>query len=227
VVVSDSPWPFRDKGSRIAPNQRRKRLGRKGYRTLTVDQIAALPVGQIVAPDALLFLWTTSTHLLDGSASRVCRAWGFEPKATIAWVKTGGMDLLAWLLEQAERFGWNPWVVKRAARYLPDVRKLQIGMGHYVRGAHELVLLGRRGRAKVVDRGVPSVFYAPRRGHSQKPAEFRDLVDRLTGGKPTLELFARGPVKRTEAKSWTFWGDEVPTDLSTGLSTTGAVRKVR
>ncbi len=186
-IVADPPWSFRDKGSRIAPDQRRKRLGRKGYRTLGLEELLELDVGAAAARDALLFLWTTSAHLLDGSSPAVARAWGFEPKVTLAWVKArpmcGGESEL------------RPWPV------------VQIGMGHYVRGAHELVILARRGRAKVLRRDVPSAFFAPRGRHSEKPEVFRTIVDKLARG-PVLELFAR-----SQQPGWTAWGDEAPRAL--------------
>ncbi len=176
-ILADPPWSFRDKGSRAAPDQRRKRLGRKGYRTLALDDLLALDVRAVAALDGFLFLWTTSAHLLDGTSPEVARAWGFEPKTTIAWVK---------------------------ARMDAEWPRLQIGMGHYVRGAHELVLVCRRGRARVQRHDVPSVFFAPRGAHSAKPEIFRSIVERLAPG-PYLELFARA-----HAPHWESWGAELP-----------------
>lgn len=173
-IVADPPWQFRDKGSRIAPDQRSKRRARKGYRTLDREQLLALPVPDVVAPDALLFLWTTSAHLLDGTSPAVVRAWGFEPKTTIAWVK-----------------------------FRASTGRLQLGMGHYTRGAHELVIVCRRGRARVRRHDVPSVLFAPRRSHSTKPEAFRALVEQLAVG-PYLELFAR-----SRRAGWSAWGDQV------------------
>jgi N6-adenosine-specific RNA methylase IME4 len=181
-IVADPPWSFRDKGSRIAPDQRVKRLARKGYRTLELDDLLAMDVRGIAAPDALLFLWTTSAHVLDGTSPEVARSWGFEPKATIAWVKARPMG--------AGDSGVWPYP------------RVQIGMGHYVRGAHELVIVARRGRARVLRRDVPSVFFAPRGRHSAKPEAFRGIVERLAAG-PYLELFAR-----TDRPAWMTWGDQ-------------------
>lgn len=226
VIVADPPWSFNDRGSRMAPDQRKKRLGRKGYRTLSTMAIASLPVQEVAQRDALLFLWTTSAHLVDGTATHVALAWGFEPKTTIAWFKGrprwDAQHALAALLrgrtKRTEERAWKalegpPWPV------------VHMGAGHYVRGAHELVLVAARGRATrlVADRGVPSAFFAPSRGrglgHSRKPEAFRELVERLTGRRPVLELFAR-----TGRKGWTCWGDQapagpgVPAELSTEVS---------
>lgn len=182
-VVADPPWSFRDKGSRIAPDQRRKRQGRKGYRTLSLDELTCLDVRAVAAPDALLFMWTTSAHLLDGTSPELARSWGFDPKATIAWVKARPMG--------AGESGMRSWPV------------LHVGMGHYVRGAHELVIVARRGRGRVQVHDVPSVLFAPRGRHSAKPEAFRDLVKRLSPG-PYLELFAR-----TTRPGWMTWGDQL------------------
>jgi N6-adenosine-specific RNA methylase IME4 len=221
VVVADPPWSFNDKGHRGAPDQRKKRLGRKGYRTLSVDAIAAIPVASVAEDDALLFLWTTSAHLLDGSATRVARAWGFEPKTTIVWVKARWASApaalaraLAALLVAPPASGGFRGRLLRAWGFLAEACAhlqalvFQIGQGHYTRGAHELVVVATRGRATslIADRGVPSVVVAPRTEHSAKPRAFRDLVDRLVGRRPVLELFARD----VDRPHWTAWGDQAP-----------------
>lgn len=208
-VVADPPWSFSDKGSRIAPDQRSKRRRRRGYRTLDLEQVKGLgaQLAPVLADDALLFLWTTSAHLVDGSARKVARAWGFVPKATIAWVKVRPPKET----QITARFVWT------GECFAPHV---QIGMGHYVRHAHELVVVCARGRAArlVKDRGVPSVLFAPRGEHSRKPDAFRRLVDRIAGGGRVLELFAR-----SSWPGWTAWGDQAThagsTELSTRLST--------
>jgi N6-adenosine-specific RNA methylase IME4 len=186
-IVADPPWQFRDRGSRIAPDQRKKRLARKGYRTLSLDELLCLDVRAVAAPDALLFLWSTSAHLLDGTACEVARSWGFDPKVTMAWVKT--------------RRGFPEIVVPVGSSDRPS--GLTFGMGHYVRGAHELVVIARRGQARVLQHDVPSVFFAPRGEHSAKPEVFRNIVQRLAAG-PYLELFAR-----TQRSAWMTWGDQV------------------
>jgi N6-adenosine-specific RNA methylase IME4 len=92
-----------------------------------------------------------------------------------------------------------PWVKQKKG-------KLQIGVGQYLRGSHEICLLAVRGKAKLPatrDR-LPSVLKAPRREHSAKPTSSYKRFERLSPG-PYLDIFAR-----RARKGWTTWGNEVP-----------------
>jgi N6-adenosine-specific RNA methylase IME4 len=152
----------------------KKRGASKHYACLTEQEIARFPLPPI-ADDALLFLWRVAS--MQEEALRVMRVWGFTPKSEIVWVKTTS-----------------------GAR---DARPtLAMGMGRYVRNAHEVCLIGRRGRASVVDKSVKSVFFAPRTLHSEKPGAFFDIVERLSKG-PYVELFAR-----QQRLGWTCFGNE-------------------
>lgn len=55
------------------------------YPTLTVAEIAALPVRQLANADAHLYLWTTQRYLWD--APDIARAWGFQPSTVLTWCK--------------------------------------------------------------------------------------------------------------------------------------------
>lgn len=81
--------------------------------------------------------------------------------------------------------------------------KDRIGMGHYVRGQHELVLIGRKGEMRTPEESdrPSSVIMSPRREHSQKPDEVYDLIERMYPTGTYLELFSRG-----ERLNWTMWG---------------------
>jgi N6-adenosine-specific RNA methylase IME4 len=57
-----------------------------GYPQMTVDEISALPVVDLAAPDAHLYLWTTNRYLRQ--AFGVAEAWGFRPAQTLVWAKT-------------------------------------------------------------------------------------------------------------------------------------------
>ena len=53
-----------------------------------METFATLPVGDVVAPDALLWFWTTGPLLAISAHIKVMRAWGFELTAmAFVWVK--------------------------------------------------------------------------------------------------------------------------------------------
>ena len=70
------------------------------YPPMTTDEICALPVSKVAADDAILWLWTTNAHLLN-DAPRVLKAWGFEHKTTLVWVKNR-MGVGDWLRGKSE-----------------------------------------------------------------------------------------------------------------------------
>jgi N6-adenosine-specific RNA methylase IME4 len=87
--------------------------------------------------------------------------------------------------------------------------KDKIGLGHWVRNQHELLLIARRG-----DMPTPtpasrpsSVISAPRREHSRKPDEAYEIIERMYPDLPKIELFARNA-----REGWAAWGNEVPRD---------------
>lgn len=55
------------------------------YASMTVEQIAALPVADLAAEDASLYLWTTNGYVEQ--AYGVARAWGFKPSTLLTWAK--------------------------------------------------------------------------------------------------------------------------------------------
>ena len=82
------------------------------------------------------------------------------------------------------------------------------GNGFCFRMQHEHLLVGRHPRAprRFEDRSIPSVIHAPRRGHSEKPDEVHDIIERALDGKgPFLELFGRKHVD-----GWKVLGNQLP-----------------
>jgi N6-adenosine-specific RNA methylase IME4 len=56
------------------------------YDTMTLEEIKALPVGDLADDDAHLYLWTTNRFLWDARA--VAEAWGFRYSTLLTWCKT-------------------------------------------------------------------------------------------------------------------------------------------
>lgn len=141
------------------------------YSTMADEDIADLPIEAFAADDSILVMWTTWPKLADGSAHRVMAGWGFRGVTGCPWVKQ-----------------------------LPD-GSAQLGIGHWFMSMSEVLLIGRRGAAKLpeVPGGAPAgliigqecQFYATRREHSAKPEGIQDWLECLPG--PRLELFARRP----------------------------------
>lgn len=80
VIVADPPWRFAS-NSEAKPG----RNALRHYRCMTDDEIAAMPVRDWSARDALLFLWTTGP--MRERSMRIPRAWGFRYVSEVIWIK--------------------------------------------------------------------------------------------------------------------------------------------
>ena len=89
TVLADPPWRFDNRTGKVAPEHRRLRR----YRTMTLDEICALPVARRLAEPAHSISGCPNALLPDGLA--VMEAWGFAYKSNIVWHKVrkdGGSD---------------------------------------------------------------------------------------------------------------------------------------
>jgi N6-adenosine-specific RNA methylase IME4/ParB-like chromosome segregation protein Spo0J len=80
LILADPPWNFRH----CAPGRANTHPSRH-YEVMEIEEICALPVGELAAEHCVLFLWTTNPHLQD--AFQVIEAWGFEYKSALVWDK--------------------------------------------------------------------------------------------------------------------------------------------
>lgn len=179
-IVADVPWKYVVRS--------KKGLGRsaeKHYDTMTLEEIAAMPVARYAAKDCHLFFWVTGPFFAKGAHAPIMRAWGFEPVATaFVWVKpTKG--------------------VYENGNFFFDDRMFKMNMGHTTRQNAEYVVLGRRGKPKRISKKVRQVIGEPQREHSRKPEQFFQRVEQYCEG-PRLELFSRA-----RRKGWTTRGNQV------------------
>jgi N6-adenosine-specific RNA methylase IME4 len=85
--------------------------------------------------------------------------------------------------------------------------KPQIGLGHYWRVSHEMLLLGVRGDCPFREHDARSWDVFERGRHSAKPEQVRLLIEKVSPG-PRLELFARDATE-----CWTSWGNQIERTL--------------
>src|SRR5262249_12187196 len=172
IIYADPPWHFEVYNEESGV----ERAAGNHYPTMKLKEICALPVSNLAAPDAALFMWTTAPHLQESFA--VLAAWGFEYKTNAVWVKHAQ------------------------------------GLGFFVRGQHELLLIATRGDmpCPLPANRPSSVITAPRREHSRKPDEAYELIERMYPELPKIELFAR-----QARDGWSCWGNEVAATPDDGI----------
>src|SRR3954469_5175039 len=89
TVLADPPWRFQNRTGKMAPEH--ARLAR--YGTMSLEEIEALPVADVCAEKAHLYLWVPNALLAEGMS--VMAAWGFTYKTNLVRFKTrkgGGPD---------------------------------------------------------------------------------------------------------------------------------------
>lgn len=191
VVYADPAWKRKAGiGNRAYENQ---------YVTMAWNDILAMPVAKRVLPDAWLLLWIPRPHLMALHPIRmqiddeiitvklplawaVARAWGFDAYSTcFIWTKTDEEN--------------------------PDDH----GSGLIVWDQDEILCLFKRGRGLPMPSGAEKVgsnHREPAGKHSAKPAYYRDMINRMTGGVPVLELFAREDDEYPLPPNFYTWGNE-------------------
>lgn len=159
TILADPPWRFQNKTGKVAPEHRR--LSR--YGTLSLEEIAALPVQHIAAPVSHLYLWCPNALLPQGLS--VLEAWGFRYKSNIVWHKVrkdGGSD------------------GRGVGFYFRNVTELVL-----------FGVRGKNARTRAAGRRQVNYLATRKREHSRKPDELFSIIEACSPG-PYLELFARG-----------------------------------
>jgi N6-adenosine-specific RNA methylase IME4 len=86
TVVVDPPWSYERTGVTFHDASSGSFTGHGlPYRTLTLGQIADLPVRRLTERDAHLYLWTTQRYLRD--SFWIAEAWGFNVASLLVWCK--------------------------------------------------------------------------------------------------------------------------------------------
>lgn len=96
AILCDAPWSFRTYGGQdVAPAR-----AEQPYDVMSLADLKCLPVGDVAARDAVLFMWTVS-HLQD-EATDLAKAWGFTPKSVAFIWDKGRVGMGYWTRQEAE-----------------------------------------------------------------------------------------------------------------------------
>lgn len=159
TILADPPWQFDNRTGKVAPEHRR--LNR--YSTMSLDEIAELPVSEVADDPSHLYLWVPNALLPEGL--HVMTAWGFQYKSNIVWHKVrkdGGPD------------------GRGVGFYFRNTTEILL-----------FGVKGKNARTLAPGRSQVNIMRTRKREHSRKPDEQYEIIQSCSWG-PFLELFARG-----------------------------------
>ena len=159
TILADPPWRFVNRTGKVAPEHRR--LDR--YETLSLEEIAALPVADFSKDPSHCYLWVPNALLPWGL--QVLGAWGFQYKTNLIWHKVrkdGGSD------------------GRGVGFYFRNVTEIIL-----------FGIRGKSARTLPPGRSQVNYIATRKREHSRKPDEQYALIEACSWG-PYLELFGRG-----------------------------------
>lgn len=174
IVMADPPWPFRvysEKGKSKSPEAQ--------YQTMTMEEIGALRIGDLMKPSGLCFLWGT-WPLIDEQTAML-RTWGLELTTGGVWAKRTVNGKLRWGPGYVLRSVCEPFLIAA----LP---------GHGFRGSSYPNLI-----ETIQDAAVDGLA----REHSRKPDEVYSMIEALTPGARRADIFSR-----QSRPGWENWGNE-------------------
>lgn len=202
TILIDPPWPEAKSGTYngIAKNggrSRHEKPRKLPYRSMSLEAIAALPIGDLADDGCHLWLWTTNRFILK--VEPLVLGWGFKPMTPVTWSKPSGYGHYFVHLTEHLIFGYKkPCKFKK--RYAPNF---------YFDEFAEDVEMPEDGAEPFGEEypwGRPS-------GHSRKPDESLSLIETVSFG-PYLEIFARPRPNYSDPEGltrpgWTLVGDEI------------------
>jgi N6-adenosine-specific RNA methylase IME4 len=157
TIYADPPWRFTNRTGKMAPEHKRLRR----YPTMSLDEIAELPIARIAKQNSHLYLWVPNALIAEGL--EVMKRWGFTYKSNVIWYKTrkdGGPDR------------------RGVGFYFRNVTEICLfGVRGHLR-------TNTRGRTQ------PNIVISQKSVHSRKPSEMYEIIEECSYG-PYIELFAR------------------------------------
>lgn len=174
LILLDPPYQYDNQ------QQNDPARGGIGYSTMTIDQLAKIPIGNCGNYDSVMISWVTFPKLTDRKYDMdffdMIRAWDYEPvTALFVWVKTNKLG--AAITEETN---------------LEEYTSYYSGLGRYTNSNVEVAFISRRGKGLTRSaKNVKQLIIAPIAKHSEKPQEQYKRIDALYPDASKIELFAR------------------------------------
>lgn len=207
IIYADPPWNY-ENFSELGEDRNAK----SWYDCMSIEDLRALPVADLAAPDCALFMWVTDPTLDQGI--QLLKDWGFT-YVTVAfqWVKLNKLvgDRRDVNLDRDVFMSTgyytrsNPEMVLIGSTGTPTVNPDIVSSDGVDLSEAYTMLLGKRGSPKRKSASVRQAVFAPLGKHSEKPLVFRSEIERLMHGQKRIELFCR----HTATSTWDAWGNQV------------------
>lgn len=84
TIVVDPPWPYEGTGVNYTTGTQTG----LPYSSMSIDEIARMPLMELAEPGAHLYLWTTNAYVWD--ARDIALGWGFDVAQLLVWAKPPG-----------------------------------------------------------------------------------------------------------------------------------------
>lgn len=196
IIYADPPWK-RKQGvtGRSYENH---------YDTMSWDDICAMPIADMVLPDAWLFLWIPRAHMF---ALHAVDTEVTTPDGEVVIVKVE--TPLAWAV--AKSWGFEAYSTAFVWTKTDEAHPNDQGGGVLVFDQDEILLMFKRGRGlpkPATGEKFKSNHRERSREHSRKPDHYRDMIATMAGGVPVLELFARVDAEHPLPPDWEGWGNQ-------------------
>lgn len=177
VAYVDPPWNYYGDPNKMA-------AAGKHYPLMDQKSIGSLPVKDILADKAAVFLWATGPRL--DYAFETIKEWGLHYRGVaFIWIKTRQDG------QPIGPQGVPPTFVKPVTEFVLAATTMKTGRPFPIH-----------------DFKARQLVFAPRGKHSQKPEEVRSRIDKLCGDVKKIELFSRAKVD-----GWTCSGFDLDGEL--------------
>lgn len=164
IIYADPPWKYNDK-MKMKGIHGNIRGAESFYNTMSLKDIAFLPVNYIAEENSILFMWVTMPFL--DKAFFIMEMWGFKYKTCgYCWIKRTKNNKI--------HLGMGHYTRGNAELCLIGIKGKKM---------------------KFLTRSQSQIIESQIREHSKKPDEVRNKIVELCGDLPRIELFARQEVE--------------------------------